>query len=242
MRKRRNQKAQAHQPIPLERILALVGIATGLIALFFSWQANRITSDANKLAERQTTPQLEVLWIRQNWTDKITGNATQAGCDNMIRLYNPGSAPATITGHITELNYRGYKLSLGSVKTFAGARHDLIPNTVNLADSYLLTPEDEAKERNGNDPQFEFFSLFDPISLPIQLEAFSAKDLVSRVVLTLGAILDSKDHTFGDPNYANYDPTLLENYAPIDLSVTFVLASGELVTTPKVVCLYLQKQ
>ena len=194
---------------------------------------------------RQTTPQLEVLWIKNNWTDRITGNMTQVGCDNMIRLYNPGSVPATITGHNAELHYRGYVLRFGSVKVVAGVRHDLIPGTVNLAESYLLTPEDEAKQRNSESlsapPQFQFFSLYDPITLPIQLEAFSARDIVNRVVLSLDALLDSKDFTYGDPSYANYDSDILENYAPVDLSITFVLASGQSVTTPEVTCLYLEK-
>lgn len=244
MRKRQNKNTQGRQPFSLERILALAGLATGLIALFFSWQANKLANESNKLAERQTTPQLEVLWIRNNWTDRITGNMTQVGCDHMIRLYNPGGAPATITGHTAELHYRGYVLRFGSVKVVAAVRHDLIPNTVNLAESYLLTPEDEAKQRNSEEPppQFQFFSLYDPLTLPIQLEAFTAWDVVNRVVLSLDALLDSKDFTYGDPSYNNYDPNILENYAPVELSITFVLASGQSVTTPVVTCLYLEKQ
>jgi hypothetical protein len=226
----------------LERILLLAGIVTSLLALFFSWQANQLAWDANKLAERQLTPQLEVLWIRNSWTDRITGNMTGVGCDNMVRLYNPGSAPATITGYSAELHYRGYTLTLGSIKTYAGVRHDMIPNTINLADSYLLTSEDEAKQRNSELAQYKFFSFYDALELPIQIEAFSARDLVYRVNLSLGALLDSKDFTAGDPSYSNYDPILLDKYAPIDIAITFVLANGESVTTPKVICLYLEKQ
>lgn len=223
-------------------ILGLLGTIAGLAGIYYASEANRIAKEANEIAESQLTPKLTMLWVRPSGWNKITGNATQTGCDNTIRLYNPSGVPATITGHVTEITFQENTIWLDATNSIAGVRHDLLNNNgENLAESYYLTPESQWEQYNGESPEWKYFSLLDGITFPMQIDAYTATDIVNRVILTLTGLLEVRSEGAGNPNSYQYEPNLLKTFAPVELTLHLTLANGETLSIPKITCLYIEK-
>ncbi len=93
-------KQQEKNKERMDRFIGIVALVAGLVALLFSWQANKIAREANTYALKSVSPDVEVLSINiQNLSVIRQETGTLASCLNVIRISNFGGAATSIIGY-----------------------------------------------------------------------------------------------------------------------------------------------
>lgn len=211
--------------IDLEKILNIIALAFGIVALFFSWQANQI-------ARRQLVPQLVAIQIEdagQGWESARIPEGSATVCNHRIWLHNFGGAPASIIEVRKTFFYDGSEYEElsqipGVLKSYHG-----------FYDTDVLTGFDTTIAYE--DPPSEFMQNF-----PILVPEFTTTIVLGRVrfehdldfLKTLDPFFFDSDvfgpNAFGDP----------DTYSPLYVQYQFVLPDGTIALTPHITCIYMR--
>ncbi len=215
--------AKKNKPITLERLLSILGIAVSLIALYFSWQANRI-------AEEQTRS--NVLAISLSYLGAAQehnfGNAVRIfGCTEKLRLANIGGAPASLVKWQANLYYNGQFTSLVGEQPYS-------LNSANLNNqitSFMISFMDSDTEYSPAELKQTF---------PIQIPPYSVVEVLVKANITVAG-----DTNFFYPPYDYYAFVEQgeENYGldPVEITLGFTTSVNQEVSeSPRAICIYMR--
>lgn len=210
----------------LDKWLSIITVVMSIIALFFSWQANR-------LATQQATAQvvaLDSIWngggYRQTETDQ------KATCKHIFRLTNLGGAPTAITGYKLIISFGQNEIISESSFASRALPEELTPQ-INSFEIYLFS----------SDIQIDVPELLDSqgvLELPYPIEPYDTFDIQTAVNFTYEAVLSLESPSRNDPRYFYYDPMALKEYTPMLLTYTFKTSTGKEISSPSVACWYIK--
>jgi hypothetical protein len=220
----------------LDRWISVLALVIGIMALFFSWQAN-------KIASKQTTPQVVVLeadrsWDYTSWSPDSSNPESEedAVCSHRIRLANLGGAATSIVGYKASISYRDEELT---IEGFGGAyAHPQREESISIiqAPQTLLVADETPLEYPGAWLNTEY-----SLPIPFLIDSYTAVDIASNMRFGF----DGTANQIGSPSWNDresflYNPPLLEGFEPILVSYTLQLASGESIETEKIPCWYIK--
>ncbi|MBI5839591.1 MAG: hypothetical protein HZB19_05760 [Chloroflexi bacterium] len=213
-----------------ERWISIITVGASIIALFFSWQAN-------KRASQQATPQILVLdttWNGGGYHSIESGQ--QATCKHIVRLTNLGGISTAITGYrvgiFLQQNEISNALEFESSFSTIIKPDRLTPNIRNF-EIYLLLNTSQVDVPNPFDNK-------DVLELPYRIEPYSTFDIQTAVNFSYDANLKLESPRYNDPGSSYYAPSVLEGYTPITLVYVFETANGQVIMSPTVACWYIK--
>lgn len=240
---------RAGNHIRFDRLLSILAFLTGLTALYFSWEANRI-------ARENSTPSVVVLLTSHDPTgfiETISINAVQLSeadtvmCTSRIRLSNSGGASTALTNYtlIASSIDTGELISYTATDSVAFAP---APKTRPLSNmvAYLVRPESRDVELAeqfwggtssipGSGIKTEYL-----LPMPAPLPAESTLDLHVRSVFTFDRRIDVTSWVMYMSSL-EADPNRFAGYQAFDVTYVLQFASGEYVYTEAYPCFYFHK-
>ena len=207
--------------LSIDRILSVAGVVIALIALYFSWEANRI-------AEQQI--RAKVIAVSSSYTGASERNFVITNgighdftCTHKLRLSNLGGAPASLVKWKATLHYLDNSVSLTGEQPYS-------LDSVDMNDyikSFLI--DFVTRDTQNNEQTF-----------PIQVPAYSTVEVYVRARFSVW-----QDVSFFYPPYDYY--AFLEPGAeytglnPVEVSLSFITsANQEVAESARALCIYMK--
>ncbi|MEM4234691.1 MAG: hypothetical protein QXU75_06055 [Candidatus Methanomethylicaceae archaeon] len=212
------------KPLSVERILSITGVIISLVALYFSWEANRI-------AEQQI--KAKVIAVSSSYAGaserefSITnGLGHDFTCTHKLRLSNLGGASASLIRWTATLFYKGESVRLSGEQPYSLDSKDMNDYIKSFLVDFV---QPETRSGQNNEQTF-----------PIQVPAYSTVEVYIRARFSVW-----RDVSFFYPPYDYY--AFLEpgqdytGLSPVEISVSFITSTGqEVAESPRALCLYMQ--
>ena len=173
----------------IETWVSIIALITGIVSLFFSWQANQITF-------RLANSQVAILEIKQGtYGYDIYGR--RAACQHNIRLTNLGGVPTAFIGYKVEFSYKDQRIELENTASHTKTYEDLLgaglgdfqivflKDNLSVADTFI----DITKQENW-------------LTLPTKIEAFATLDIPTIINFWF----DDTTHIFTDEAVPGVSP------------------------------------
>lgn len=226
------------KPKNLDRLLAVLGCLAGVIALFFSW-------DANNIARQGISPRVVVLA-----TDSVGGPLTAFSapadaptimgfeCFQSIQLTNLGGARTDIIGYDAIIHFKEDTITLSSKKAVAYSGESF-GSRISDFSIVILNGDGE----NKFSPVFEDY-LKQPylLKLPSPIDAYTTISINPRIRLITK---DSRVRQLGVPDIPNPSSpdynTFLQEFAPLEVGYSLKLSSGQNLTVAPILCIYISR-
>lgn len=240
---RKKSREKDDGPNQLDRILAIAAFVAGVVALYFSWQANQIANEANELSQQQITERVSVVSIARNGgVDVLNQQGDRVvGCDIDVVLANLGGASTQIIGLSGTVLLEGTEeLSATSQQSsYASTAYTLFQS----ASSPIRGGEFHALASDGYAGQVlseVFLDLGNRLNFPFQIDAFGSANITNRIILTADPQFTYRTDLItlaSGEQITSFDNN--ENRKPVAVTVTYELASGRTLTTPSQVCFFI---
>jgi hypothetical protein len=194
-----------------DRIISVTAVLISASALFFAWQANRISN-------RQFTPQSVIIsadYWSGDWEQETTPeNWRFANCEHKIRIYNLGGASDSIIRYEAFIEYEGQALKLESVESQVIWSPGLQP--------YFVSVNTELLSEN----------------LPLIVEPFRTKEIIAKLGFAYDEnLLDINVSYPYNPSY-DYEKRIELNDSPLTIQYKFYTAEGKVLDTGQLICHY----
>lgn len=225
--------------VSAELVLSLVALAVGMMALYFAWDANRISREANDIARRQSTSlvaPISVEYLSGTFAARENGKRF-VGCAYDVRLVNLGGASADIVEHEATVYLSGHEQSIRSTGSIAYAKQPFSTTMENI-EVILLKDPIIGGIVQGDITGGEWISDTNRVDLPMRIDAFSTLEVFPRLSLIIDSAVSTVSAMENEPSHILYNPRLVEGHSPFEVVFAFTLASGQVVRTPKTVCFY----
>jgi hypothetical protein len=208
----------------IKKLLSVASLILSIVALFFSWQANKFSHHDGAT---------QVLILDTSWRDSRYHNiesGKEATCVHTIRLSNLGGTSTALTNFKANISLEQSELTVEN--SFGGkvTRDQLTPR-IGFFQIYLFPNEtqiDISSPLNSNGI----------LEFPYAIEPFSTVDIQVGISFRYDFVVSLESPLYKEPNSFYYDPSKLEGYAPMMVSYTFKMATGEEAKSPSVACWY----
>ena len=220
-----------------DRVLNIVALTAGIVALFFSWQANQIAREANEIAFQQVNAQVAILASEFNgggFSYNDQEGHYEVRCGQIIRVSNLGGASTSIVSYDAGVYYKGAELLTSSerpfaypTETLATQMHDFqfvfvkqlalrdLPDTTWVTDEYYLP-------------------------FPVQIGSFTSIDIHSVLSFLLDGVRQTGEIDVPYREYELDKPQSKYDLSPIEVAYTLRTDSGQVLKTARILCLYLK--
>jgi hypothetical protein len=223
--------------INLDRLFNILALVAGIVALFFSWQANIIAKKANSIASQQVTAKIVVLSSDYNGEgfQSIQGrNQYTIRCRQVIRLSNLGGAATSLVGYDATIRYKDSELHASSENASVISTESFNPLMHNFQFVFLK------RETLGETQGFDWIDEKYYLPFPVAIDAFSTIDIDAAVNFLLDGIYHEGEIEMPLYPYQFEHPKSIYGLPPLEVTYTFKTASGQTATTSKMLCLYLK--
>jgi len=223
-------KKQEQGKLNLDRILNVFAIVAGIVALFFSWQANNIAS-------RQVTARIVVLSSDYNgggFQSVQDKDQYAIRCRQVIRLSNLGGAATSLVGYDATLYYKNAELHESSKNASVISTQPFNPLMHNIEFVFLRS------DTLGETQNFDFIDSEYYLPFPVEINAFSTMDINAAVNFFLDGTYHDDEIEMPLYPYQFEHPKSVYGLPPIEVAYTFMTASGQTTTTTRMLCLYLK--
>jgi len=221
MKKRANK--DDNKGLRLEGYIGLIGFILSLVALYFSWQANQISSQ--QINDNVFSPSSSLEWASYQ-QEKTAIDYPYYECVQRTRLANLGGANSTVIKYDVTLYFKGKSTTVSgeqerTLRT-AGLENIISRFYVSFVDGEKF----EVDEANR---------LF-----PIVIPAYSTVDIWTRIWFTKNADYPTDDIFYPPYDYYQFEEpgAKLGEFSPIEVSYTFTTASGKTFVTPRALCMF----
>jgi hypothetical protein len=225
------------EKISLDKLLGVLALAVGMVALFFSWKANRIAEEANSIASQQLTAQVVVLSSDYNgggFQKSQDRDQYSVRCRQVIRLSNLGGAATALVGYEAEIHYKDAELRVSSEDASVVSTETVSPTMRNFQFVFL---DKDTLSATANfdriDPEYYF-------PFPAQIDAFTTMDIDSAVSFLLDGNYGEGEIDMPQYVYQYEHPESVYGLPALEVVYTFKTASGQTITTPRTLCLWLK--
>ncbi len=209
--------------VNIERWLGIITVAISIIALFFSWQSNRLSS-------QQATAQVVVLDATWNGSDyHEIGNGQAASCQHIFRLSNLGGVSTALTSFKVKISFRQSELTFENSFAHMVKPDELTPQ-IHYFEIFLYSGD--------NAPTL--FNSEGELELPYKIEPYSTFDIQTAIIFMYRSELTFESPRYNEQKSFWYNPSMLEGYTPMMLSYTFKTAAGQEINSPSVTCWYIK--
>lgn len=218
--------------ISFDRIMSIIALTAGVVALLFSFQANQLAKEANQIALQQAMARVVVL----NASDGGSGSDNYITCRHDIRVTNLGGAATALVGFDATITFKDKKLiAESSGEHFAFNRSRIIPD---VGDFYITLM---APSSPGEVLKLEEIAGKNEQPLPLSIDSFATVDFGTkfRYVIDRSEYEIDSGYRLDSQNVLRKFP--LPGYTPIEVEYTLHMASGQSVTTPKLSCYYIKQ-
>ena len=227
--------------------LDVLAIVFSVIALVVSLWSNKLSSDANTLAEEANNLASQEFAAKLDIasTDKLItfqgekeDRFSSVACAYLINLVNFGGVTASITNLWPTAFLRGEEVDL-SVALISGSK--VVSPIIEPMDMVVLSPDFSKEYTNPllnkslyltDLSQFQKYVL----GFPLQVEGKKTYTLAAMVLFKLVSV---NPNISGPPRVA-FDTARFVELSLIEVEFTLELASGELFSTDKSTCLYIE--
>jgi len=210
----------------VETWISVVTAAVSIIALFFSWQANRI-------ATQQSTAQIVILDTSWNGGGyRQIDNRMKATCKHIVRITNLGGVATAISSYRVNISLGKKALSFESSFPIIVKPDDI---SSQLGDFEILLM--------SRDTLVDFPDISNPegiLSLPFKLEPHTTYDIQVAISFYYDGNLYLESAKYNEPDSYYYAPKILEGFTPIQVVYTFITASGQTASSSQVACWYVK--
>ena len=223
-------------------ILGGLGLITAIIALLFSWDANRIAREANSINAKLVNPLISILDFQNVLSFLVTRpeTATKPGshiyCIYKVEMTNSGGASTAIVSKVASVMFNGKGFSVsGDTIAYSNRAEDTLNDYFSSFD--VLTTKDsspywESTSENAKQQQAEF---------PYQLDSFKTAVFYEQVsfVFKPNPTIEAGDfYTTDDLSYGGSQ--LTKAHHELQIEIVYTLSNGERVSTPPETCGYLK--
>lgn len=206
--------------------VAVVTAAVSVVALFFSWQAN-------KIASQQSTAQVVVL--NTSWNGggyRQIDSRMKATCKHIVRITNLGGVATAISGYRVKISFGQETLNYESSFPIIVKPNDISPQIRDF-EILLMSRDAQADFPDVSNPQ-------DVLSLPFKLEPYTTYDIQVAVSFFYDGNLYLESSKYNEPDSYYYAPQILEGFTPLQIMYTFITASGQSTSSSPVACWYIK--
>lgn len=209
----------------IETWVSIITACVSVIALFFSWQANRIAS-------KQASSQVVVLDATWNGggSHQVENNQ-QATCVHLFRLSNLGGVSTSLVGYKVRIAFRDSRLEFRSSFPILVKPDDLTPSIRDF-EIYFFPASTSI--------DFPTPLTTGLLQFPRKIEPYETFDIQTAVNFQYDSSLSLESARYNEPKSYWYRPEILEGYTPVLLQYTFEMSSGQEVVAPNVVCWYIK--
>lgn len=212
--------------VNIEKWLGIITVAISIVALFFSWQSNRLSS-------QQANAQVIILDAAWNGGGyRATQNGQDATCKHIFRLTNLGGTSTALTSYKVKISFEQNELEFENSFPRIAKPDKLIPQIGNF-EIYLLISTSQIDIPNLLDNK-------DVLEIPHPIEPYSTFDIQTAVNFSYDGIGNFESPRYNEPKSYYFDPSKLEGYTPIMLSYIFKTATGQEIKSPAVGCWYVK--
>lgn len=207
-----------------DKWIDVLALAVGVVALFFSWQANQIAS-------RQVTDQVIPISSNYSWATYKQTTATyyDFSCVQRTRLSNLGGAGTSIVRYEATVYFKGVSTSVAGEQAYPMATAKLGDVLTGFRVEFV---DKDTLEPNSKEPLF-----------PVTVASFSTVDVWTRESFAITTTLTSGDFFYPPYDYYSFlqPGSKYGDLSPVEISFAFKTASGKTVAaTPKALCIFLK--
>jgi hypothetical protein len=209
----------------IEIWVSIVTACVSVIALFFSWQANRI-------AFKQASSQVVVLDTSWNGGGyRALENGQQATCIHLFRLSNLGGVATSLVGYRIRITFENSHLEFESSFPLLVKPDDLTSSIRDFEIYFFPTST-----------QIDFPTPLTAglLQFPYKIEPYETFDIQTAVSFQYDLSLKLESARYNEPKSYWYRPETLEGYTPLLLQYTFKTSSGQEFVSPSVACWYIK--
>jgi len=223
-------------------ILGGLGLITAIIALLFSWDANRIAREANSINAKLVNPIISILDFQNVLSFRVTRPETATMpvshiyCIYKVEMTNLGGASTAIVSKVVNVmfNGKGFPVS-GDTIAYSSQAEDSLNDYFSSFD--VLTTKDslpywESTSENAEQKQAEF---------PYHLDSFTTAVLYEQVSFVFKPSPTIEPGDFYTTDDLIYRKSQLTNsHHELQIEIIYTLSNGEQVSTPSGICGYLK--
>ncbi len=223
----------------LQWVISIGGIVISLIALFLSFQANRIAKESNNIAVLERTPQIVVLDSQKSTSFNFSYSPGRAACYHVLRVVNMGGAKASIVEITADINYKRNKITVDQIGDAPYLPKKNLTNTLSDFRLFIFSNTNPYVRELGSSPNKDDLQEF-----PIEIGAQS----VVNIYLEIDLLVDKEFYALETPNRDNpndvftYAPEALKDFDPIEVTFHLMPAIGQSAMSESISCIYAQER